>query len=618
MTVLLGRNQLDTILPITHAIITSLDPEAVLQTLVQKVRELEAVKAASVYEYDERSQRLRIRSSAGLSKSYTRSMTVPIGVLAVGRAFQTGDVVVVGDVDSDPSYGPYLRRIHSEEFEAVLAAPLVARQRLLGVLVVYFQQPISPAEYDTGAIRTLANLAAVALDNARLFQEQMRAARELAALSKQLSEQREILSRALSIHEWLVHRVLADGGLDAVVSALADLAQATVVVEDVHLNPISVSCPEPGPAKSHGEPASLGLGAFAGDPRVRDHLARVRAQRRPHLLDAIPEIGLAAPRITAPVLVGGNLLALVSILASERDVGQLDYILAEQGAVAIALELMKGEVAFEAEQRIRGDFLQNLLMGRIESLDAHSAVVAASRFDLAALQRVVVIRPDRHMAEPSAERNDEGRISLHSQLYGVVERVVAASCPKSMVIATKGSFTVLLGSDVKLSDAAVRELGEQIVSHVATYPVPTTVSVGIGGPCQHLKDVRRSYNEATRALDVAALLRKQSLVVSFSDLGVFEILLRQGKPDELREFASRYIGPLAAYDRRQGGGLVDTLETYVRHNYSLHETAEELVLHPNTVKYRLQKIEELCGANLRSSEDLMNLQIALRLHRLML
>ncbi|MBI4333545.1 MAG: helix-turn-helix domain-containing protein [Chloroflexi bacterium] len=47
-------------------------------------------------------------------------------------------------------------------------------------------------------------------------------------------------------------------------------------------------------------------------------------------------------------------------------------------------------------------------------------------------------------------------------------------------------------------------------------------------------------------------------------------------------------------------------------------TARDLFLHPNTVKYRLQKVEELCGVSLHSAEDLMNLQLALRLHDLIL
>jgi purine catabolism regulator len=77
------------------------------------------------------------------------------------------------------------------------------------------------------------------------------------------------------------------------------------------------------------------------------------------------------------------------------------------------------------------------------------------------------------------------------------------------------------------------------------------------------------------------------------------------------------MASLAEYDRKHGSGLIATLETYVSRNFCLNDTASDLFLHPKTVKYRLQKIGELCGVDLRRAEDLMNLQVALRLYRVL-
>lgn len=610
-------NQLEVVLPIIQAIITSLDPDGVLQTLVQKIRDLEGVRAAAVFEYDEECSRLKVRCSCGLSESYTRFIIVPVGGLAVGKAFESGEVVVVGDIDSDPAFAPQVRRrAHKEELEAVLAAPLVAQQKLMGILAIYFGHPFSHEAYDTSIVKTLANLAAVALHNARLFQAQLQATRELEELSSRLSEQSEMLRRTAEIHEWLVQTVLARDGLDAVTGALARLARSTVVVEDVRLNVISVSYPETRQHEAKDPSDGFGLAQFRADPRVHEHLSLVRARRRPHLLPAIPEIGLAHARITMPSFVGDNLLAFVSILVSDRQVGQLDYILSEQGAIAIALELMKGKVAFDAEQRLRGDFLQSLLAGRIGSLRDGSILMAASKFDLATLQRVVVIRLDEPRDGQAAKAEDSSQVTLNSQFHSIVENLVMTACPRSMVVASKEGFTVLLGSEQRMTEDAVRDLAQQIVSSVAEYLEPATVSVGIGGTCRDFRDVGRSYNEAGRAYEIGSVLQGRGFAMAFSDLGIFEVLFRHSGPEELREFSDRYTGSLARYDQRHGGGLIQTLETYIRRNYCLNETASDLYLHPNTVKYRLQKIEELCGIDLRNSEDLMNLQVALRLHRL--
>lgn len=497
-----------------------------------------------------------------------------------------------------------------------VGAPLVARDRLLGVLAVYFPASFSPSEYGADAIRTLANLAALAIDNARLYQGQVQATKELESLNRQLAEKSEILSQSLKIHNWLTQTVLVQDGLDAVTSALAEFARSRVVVEDDRLNVLSVSHAGPAPAVRSAPPEDLGLSRFAGDPRVRRHLMRVTAERRPESLTAIPEIGLGRPLIVAPVLTGDTLLGFVSIIGSDRPFGTLDFVLSEQGAVAVALEMTKRKAAFEVEQKLRGNLLRSLLSGELENLHAAPAALGESKFDLHALQGVLLIRLDR---DASATQNDASYCAppvLHSQGYAVVERLVLGQYPKSVLVATEDSLTVLIGSDHRLSDSALRRLGDQIVSALGEQLAPVTVSVGIGEICHNPKDLRRSFDEAGKALEVGALLAKRGAVISFAELGIYGVLLRREDLTDVQEIVGRHVSPLVEYDRLHKTELVQTLSAYVRNNYRLDGTARELFVHSKTVKYRLQKIEKLSGSRLHDSEGLLNLQIALRLHQL--
>ena len=608
------------ILTITRAMLTVLEPDSVLQTLVDMIRDLDGAIAAAVWEYAEDTSCLRIRCSCGLSDSYVRLSAVPVGVKAVGRAFQRRDLVMVSDVDADPSFAPTLQRVHGEGIYAILGAPLAARDRLLGILAVYFPVSFSPSEYEEETIRTLANLAALAIDNARLYQGQVEATRELESLNKQLAEKSEILTQSLKIHDWLTQAVLVQDGIDAVANALARFARSTVVVEDERLNVLSVSQPGSAPADRVALAAGFGLSKFAGDPRVRRHLALIKTQRRPEALPTIPEIGLAMPRIVAPVLTGDTLLGFVSIMGTERPFGALDFVLSEQGAVAVALEMTKRKAAFEVEQKLRGNLLRSLLSGELESLDAASAALGGSKFDLHALQGVLIVRPDHDTSFTQAALHDASPASqpvLHSQGYAVVERLAVGQYPKSVLVVTGDSLTVLIGSDHALADSTVRTLGEQIVSSVGEHLAPATVSVGIGRMCHGPAELRRSFDEAGKALEISALLARRAAVISLPDLGIYGVLLHGHDLNDVQEIVRRYITPLVQYDRLQKTDLVLTLAAYVRNNYRLDETARELFLHTKTVKYRLQRIEQLSGASLRDSEGLLNLQVALRLHQLM-
>ena len=87
-------------------------------------------------------------------------------------------------------------------------------------------------------------------------------------------------------------------------------------------------------------------------------------------------------------------------------------------------------------------------------------------------------------------------------------------------------------------------------------------------------------------------------------------------PATLREFARRLLEPVTEHDRRRGGDLVATLRMWLSSGCSTAEAAEALVVHPNTVAYRLAKVEQLTGRNLRRPDVRMELQLAVAVHDL--
>jgi DNA-binding PucR family transcriptional regulator len=102
--------------------------------------------------------------------------------------------------------------------------------------------------------------------------------------------------------------------------------------------------------------------------------------------------------------------------------------------------------------------------------------------------------------------------------------------------------------------------------------------------------------------------------VDVRELGLGALLLDTGAPEALRRFADRLLGPVAAHDARRGGDLVATLRTWLAAGCSTPETAAALVVHPNTVAYRLARIEALTGRSLRRADTRMELHLALTVH----
>jgi len=82
-------------------------------------------------------------------------------------------------------------------------------------------------------------------------------------------------------------------------------------------------------------------------------------------------------------------------------------------------------------------------------------------------------------------------------------------------------------------------------------------------------------------------------------------------------FVQRFLEPLKTYDLEHGSSLTQTLEAYLDSSGSTKLTSQILFTHYNTVTYRIDKIQSLLGLNIEDSDIRLQLQIALKLDRLL-
>jgi DNA-binding PucR family transcriptional regulator len=102
--------------------------------------------------------------------------------------------------------------------------------------------------------------------------------------------------------------------------------------------------------------------------------------------------------------------------------------------------------------------------------------------------------------------------------------------------------------------------------------------------------------------------------VSAAELGFVGLLL--GAERDVDAFVTDAIGTLLEYDRRRGTALLQTLECYFEAGASAARAAEALHVHVNTVTQRVARIGQLLGEGWQQPERSLELQLALRLHRL--
>ena len=136
-----------------------------------------------------------------------------------------------------------------------------------------------------------------------------------------------------------------------------------------------------------------------------------------------------------------------------------------------------------------------------------------------------------------------------------------------------------------------------------------TLHAGLSTPCQGLVEVARGYREAHRALRHAGAGRP---VIALAEVGLFDALV--GGADKVtRQLVPEAVRRLVERDARQQRVLLSTLLVYAEADLSIARAAERLVVHPNTVHYRLRRIAEATGRDPRRFGDLVELLAAVRL-----
>jgi len=140
-----------------------------------------------------------------------------------------------------------------------------------------------------------------------------------------------------------------------------------------------------------------------------------------------------------------------------------------------------------------------------------------------------------------------------------------------------------------------------------------TVSIGIGKACNGIDEIKNSYREARRAIFITRKFGKTDQVVTYDGLGAYKLLFSIGDEEDLKQFIDQTIGPILGHDReKKNEVLVKTIQQYIACNFNSQKTADSLFIHINTLKYRLQKIQNIAGIDLNDPETRLNFQLALK------
>jgi PAS domain S-box-containing protein len=320
-----------------QSVASSLDLNQVLDTIVQKALEVTAADSALVVSWDGIASAFTVMRAAGrLSGEYSDAGVIPVGGGPISRAVLQGRTIATPNMLTDPEtwLSPERRaQVEREGFKAVAAAPLRSKGGVHGALVVHYWTERIFADEEIAALRWLAEQAALAIDNARIFADATRRAERL----RELAEVEQLVSESLVVDDVLRRIASATARLlnaPAVQLWTADTAERTLRLQASYAEPGSVDV-RMRRALTFGE----GVAGRVAEGKTPIYVDDVTSDARAVSGDWARETGIQR-MLSVPILAGDDLLGVLTVRARTAELASdenraLVVSLAARAAVAL-------------------------------------------------------------------------------------------------------------------------------------------------------------------------------------------------------------------------------------------------------------------------------------------
>ncbi|KUL55716.1 diguanylate phosphodiesterase [Streptomyces violaceusniger] len=601
------------------------DLDAVLQAIVQRARSLLGTEVAYLTLNDPTAGDTYMRVTDGSVSARFQQLRLGMGEGLGGLVAQTARPYVTESYFHDPRFQhthTIDAGVRDEGLVAILGVPLLLGSGVIGVLFAADRRARVFEREQTALLGSFAAHAAVAIDTAHLLAETRTALAELEAANEIIRDRSRVIERASEVHDRLTELVLRGGGVHDVADAVAEVLSGSVEFLEV----------DEAPAAAVDRSRADGHAVRDGE---EDWVAAVSA--------------------------GGELLGAL-VLRGHPRLDPMDQRTLERAAMVTSLLQLARRSAGEAEQRVRGELLDDLLDTPDREPRLLRERAARLRADLDTPHVVLaagIEAPDTgtpaagpgaaHGSGPGAAHGS-GPGGAHGSGPGGISgsrsggahgggsggapaedaegrrRLWSAASHLAVtrhgLAATRDGGTVLLLplADGDTADALARRTARQLGTAVHA-AVTVGASAPVPAPAARPGEVAAGYAEARRCLAALRVLGRAGEGAAAEDFGFLGLLLagtREGAPDGtgVQDFVTRTVGAVIDYDERRGTELIRTLDAYFAGGMSPARTKDALHVHVNTVAQRLERVGRLLGPDWQSPARSLEIQLALRLHRL--
>ena len=312
--------------------------------------------------------------------------------------------------------------------------------------------------------------------------------------------------------------------------------------------------------------------------------------------------------VSVPLRVADSAVGTLHVRSKEKPSASMQRLL----ATMIASEVERIRAPERASESASADFLRAVLSHELTERD--ELVARASELSLALADGACMIVAHAHPQTPT----DEG---WRGRVRAIAERGAKAASSRS--IAALSERDGIPGAEVLVlvpggEEPAAARAADGVLREMQASLTGFTFALGRSRIAEDPADLPRAASEALLAANVAHG-QADGAPLAFEETGAYRLLLSamSENPKELERFYAETVEPLVAYDEQYDTELVRTLEAFLEADGNVAGTAQRLFTHRHTIYYRLERVRELSGHDVSSSDGREKLSLGLKSMRVL-
>lgn len=543
--------------------------DQVLRAILQRARQLAGSDIAYLSAADEERNDFYVKATDGVISQDFARIRVPRDIGVCGSVARTRRPFYSSNYSTDPAFthDPSIDRATCREgVVSILGIPLELDSQVIGVLFVGDRYVRSYTPHEMAVLASLGTFAALAIENARLFEEARRALQAAKYANIALKNQAEEVESAAAAHEELTELVARGGTLDDLTRRVGKHLGGQAVVLDERLKPISGTLPS----------------GCSEEQIVRG----VRESDRTGRLVQI-QCGDGDVAVVAAAMGGGARLG--SLVFKRRcELSTPEVRIFERSAIVTGIVLLSIERIAQSAHRTATDAISALVRGTTDPFAGGALRQQPGASAVAwPLTMMMVELGDLSFMQVAAP----ARVALSGR------ETIFAEFNGDLVVATNNAHPMELAA--RLSEELLAATGRRLTI-VVSAPVDS-----IGQAPIHFESLRR-------CVALVRGLGQAGRVVSESAMAMYATVFAGQPNSAVDAFVRASVGALIDHDTRKGSQLARTLAAYLDCGRSMQKAADQLGIHVNTMRQRLDLVGQLSSACLDPAHGL-EIHLALRL-----